>query len=511
MSTVRRRPVAGEPEVVDAEIVDVIADDGAFVIDAIEVGDAVPTGRMRSRSRLRRTFAVTSIVAAAVAIGAGAGAFHRGRVDAHALATKERLLDFFEALLHADGAGVFRHTSVASAGGDLAQRLEAANARLAEVFEGDSRAERRARRVLGNAYRGLGLGDEARRELTRAVEIARTTDGAESRAHAVTLADLAAFEATNGDVRVAEKQLREALAILDVDFPEDEARWLATAELGWVRKHRNDLDDAERLLKAALVGLRKHQGVDHPAIPGILGELGVLEDDRGDLTSASSYYQQAIDALSIFPAAMPSERTWALVKLAELELVKRGVDVAEPLLDQAFAQLRHAGADDDVDGIPAHLLASRIALTLAQHERAESSARTAFEVAERLLPPEHPDRVLAQAALAEALLALGRAHEAEPMTRAALDAARRAGDGSWRTAALVGVLADCVFEQGRVDEAEAFAVASLRDIEASQGLRNPRTRSALARLAGIYERTNRHAAAAELLARLEAPSTAGVP
>ncbi len=365
--------------------------------------------------------------------------------------------------------------------------------------------------MLGNAYRGLGLGEAARRELTRAVEIARTTDGTESRAHAVTLADLAAFQATDGDVRVAEKQLREALAILDVDFPEDEGRWLATAELGWVRKHRNDLDDAERLLKAALVGLRKHQGIDHPAIPGILGELGMLEDDRGDLVSAGSYYQQAIDALSIFPAGAPAEKTWALVKLAEVELAKRGVDVADALLDQAFAELQRTGADDGVDGIPAHVLASRIQRALAQPKLAEASARTALDIAERSLPPEHPDRILAGVALAEVLVGLGRAREAESMARASLDAARRVGDESWRTAAIVGVLADCVFEQGRADEAEAFAVASLRDIEASQGLRNPRTRRALARLAGIYERTNRHAAAAELLARLEAPSTAGMP
>ncbi len=510
MSGARRWQEPREPEVIDAEILDVIVEDSGGGSDVIEVGGGV-RDRVRSFARRRPALVVALVALVAAALGAWGGTVQRARLDASALATKERLLDFFEALLRADGAGVFRHAAEASASGELAARLDATNARLSDSLGNDPRAERRARRVLGNAYRVLGLGDAARRELTRAVELARATDGADSRAHAVTLADLAAFEAETGDVRVAEKQLREALAILDAAFPEDEARWLATAELGLTRKRRNDLDDAERLLKAALAGLRKHQGVDHPAVPGILGELGMLEDDRGDLTSASSYFQQAIDALAVFPGGAHGEMAWALVKLAELELAKRGVEVARPLLERALEVWRSAGALDEVGSIPAHVLAARIELASVQPKRAEATARTALAIAERSLPSDHPDRALAQAAVGEALVALGRASEAEPQIRAALETERRVAAGSWRTAETLGLLADCDRERGYMDEAEAFALASLREIEASQGLRNPRTRRALLRLAEVYERTNRHAAAAELLARLDAPAAPGAP
>ncbi|MBK7976817.1 MAG: tetratricopeptide repeat protein [Deltaproteobacteria bacterium] len=384
-----------DSDVVDAEFVEVVVapaprhstDD--LVRDRPPRPSRPPSAPRRGRRSIGGYGAVA--IVATVLMGAVVATIHHARTAGRAAVERGRLLAFYESLMPEAGPSAIApdfvpRGQVESGGLRSVSLLDAASARVKAELGDDPALESHARLVLGSAYRVLGLGDPARRELGRALELSRAHDGAESRAYARRATALAAAEATGGDVRVAERLLREALAILEKGSVKDEARWLATAELGSTRYRRGDLDGADHELAAALEGLRAHVDVKHAALAVILANLGVIADVRGDLGAATTDFQHGLDVLAAGPTGANPEAAWMATRLAALWLVKGRDAEAQALLETAMDTWGRTVGGDHPSTI---VTRARLAQALArQHDaaRGEPIAREGLALATQSAP-----------------------------------------------------------------------------------------------------------------------------
>lgn len=107
---------------------------------------------------------------------------------------------------------------------------------------------------------------------------------------------------------------------------------------------------------------------------------------------------------------------------------------------------------------------------LGDSASAEPILRATYEGRSRTLGPRHPDTAAAGMNLANILLPSGRLDEAEPIVRDALDIySSRFGDAHVRTATAINLLAYLVEERGDLDEAESLYRRSIRSVEALSG------------------------------------------
>jgi tetratricopeptide (TPR) repeat protein len=128
---------------------------------------------------------------------------------------------------------------------------------------------------------------------------------------------------------------------------------------------------------------------------------------------------------------------------------------------------------------------------------AERLYREAVSIADEFLDGDHPDRAIFRKNLATALLAQGRATEAEPLAREALAIFRSSSPTSWRVADAESVLGACIMKSGRFQEAEPLLLGSYRTLKEEQGGGAKYAAKALERIVELYIRWGRPAQAAE--------------
>jgi tetratricopeptide (TPR) repeat protein len=120
----------------------------------------------------------------------------------------------------------------------------------------------------------------------------------------------------------------------------------------------------------------------------------------------------------------------------------------------------HGGNDPEVASVLVEL--SVVSMWHDDLRSAEAAISEAVNIFAATLDARHPDRILAEARLAEVLLAQGRVEEAGPRFEASLDAQRGLfGNDSEQVASVLESLAQVRRAQGKLAEAEDYARQAL--------------------------------------------------
>jgi predicted ATPase len=256
----------------------------------------------------------------------------------------------------------------------------------------------------------------------------------------ITLAEAAVMR--EGDVRAAEEMVDNALAVLEPDDHNGRYRALrAHATIAWMR---GDLAKEEQVMLEALelAQASEHKGFESEAADELASVyLARLEFDR-----AEPLIQQAILLAEESGSAMSRGR--ALRFAGQLHLYRRELDDAETALEAAREHLAEAGA--------AWMLGRTLnfAAWAARHKGDVVRAERLFRESIRILAPLEDRATLCetQRSLAELLVSQGRLDEAE---RFALAARETVGPHDVTSLATTTMSLGLVrAAQGRDDEAE---------------------------------------------------------
>ncbi len=398
-----------------------------------------------------------------------------------------------------------------------------------------------ARRVdLALAYIGMSRFDDAAKLLDGALEHAR------GETRTLALYRRAVVERSRNRFDAAQATLDEALASCAAVESGSTLRATLQHELGLLAYQRRDFALAETLQRAALDAYVSALPPDHPSIGAAQTALGNALFDLGRVDEAAERWSTA---LASFERVLdPSHPDFATV-IANLALVherKRDFAQARVLYERAlelrkkwlgpdnprvadllsrFATMLLASGDPDAAesvareavevrgrslgaraGSDLGMAENVLALAFVQIQRrdfgaAEASAREALSIQRAALEPGHADLAKSLTTLGSALLELGRATEAEPCLREALEIRRTKLPGQWLTSNTASLLGGCLTKLARTSEAESLLAEAVPVIERALGVQDFRAKSARERLAQLYERTERGELAAELRAR----------
>ena len=268
------------------------------------------------------------------------------------------------------------------------------------------------RRVLGDAFAGIGLADEALREYGQALDALSSADPP---APAVECAVAIQASSLLSNVRrgveaVAFAERAVSAAARSPDPARDMAR--AKSALGEaLRSQGDDLERAQSALEESVAALRPMADARED-LAAALNNLGIVRIDRGDLDGARSALEEAIRINESLGTAGGYRAMFELHNLALAERV--------------------AGKLDD----------------------AERHGRQALALVERFAGKDHPNRASVLGNLALVLRARKEFPEGESIQREALRVLEASGAGQGADAGIAWLnIASLCRDQGKVEEA----------------------------------------------------------
>jgi tetratricopeptide (TPR) repeat protein len=325
--------------------------------------------------------------------------------------------------------------------------------------------------TLAEDYFQMGRHERAAALLERLVAAREAADPADPVALGAALAQLAKVRRRAGDLGASEALYRRAMASYEAAAERAAALpGQVTALHGFavLLLDRGELEEAEKVGRAALSAREKLYAKDAPEVAETLGLLGVILRNRDDLDGAETFYRRALAAREEGRGKDHPEMAATLVNLGRLYTEKGQHAEAGPLLVRAQALVEARGGPHDE-------LTAALLDALGQHwnaagdrARAEDAARRALAIREELLGPTHPEIAVAQNHLG-AILAVDEATrpEAEALFRRAL-----AGVAETESPLLVPTLLNLArlrFWEDDDDEAEVLAQRALDLSRARRG------------------------------------------
>ncbi len=350
--------------------------------------------------------------------------------------------------------------------------------------------------TIGQAYYGLGLYDDALRQLVPALAIRRRLLGED---HASVLRStnfVAMVQLDGGSPAAAEVLYRRVLpARRQLYGPRHPAvaRTLNGLALALLAQGRPD--EAEPLVREALA-IDRASGRDPIELGQSLNDLGRVLAERREYAAAESAFREAHalrrgrlgDGHPEVDNAV-SNLAWALAGRGELT-------EAAQLMDGVVARKRHSMGAGHPDFAADMTRLAEMLHAQGDERRAESLYREALAVFRRASSPSHSATSTTLLGLGRLLLDRGDASGAERLLREAWDAQRMAAVGGHAgNAELPRVLAATLVAQGRLGEAEPLLLESLT-ISRLVHDGDLHTPTVLGDLINLYERMERTADAA---------------
>jgi eukaryotic-like serine/threonine-protein kinase len=356
---------------------------------------------------------------------------------------------------------------------------------------------------LAEAYRELARYDEAERLHRQALEVKRRL-GAPPTSIASSLNNLGLTVSDRGDATQAETLFRDALAIwraagaADVEHVAGGLNNLAA-----VLRKQGRLEESARLLEEAVELRRRTRGNAHPALARVLGQLGQVYNQRGEFARAEPLLREALAIRQRAYGDDHPDTASSRNNLASLLHDQGDLAGAEPLYRTALAQVetRLGKAHPDY---AVHV--NNLATLLEERQRlaeAEPLYRESLRVRQAVYKTdEHHSVARAMHSLGRALLGLGRVGEAGAYVRRALEIRERVLPAEHYEIGLGrALLGEVHAAEGRRQEAESALTDALAHITKAQGPDHPAVADCLLTLAAFYRATDRADKGAPLAGR----------
>lgn len=257
--------------------------------------------------------------------------------------------------------------------------------------------------------------------------------------------------------------------------------------------------EAEPLHRAAIAGVRAAMGADNPMLPTLTTGLGDNLTALARWRDADPVYAEGVRLARKLHGDTHPATALALTSHARLKQTLGQFTEAETMLREAAAiDVAALGADHPLVGRD-HANLGALFLDLGRFADAEQAYRRALAIAEED-GNSQPAMASDLGNLAGILRLSGRADQAEPLARRALELDRAAfGDNSGRVAAQFGNIAALLEAQGKVVDAEPLRRRALATVTALHGERHPDSIAATANLAANLSQQTRYDAARPLL------------
>jgi len=358
--------------------------------------------------------------------------------------------------------------------------------------------ERAVRATLGQTYLSLGRYDEAKREFTRALELAAARDavtgGPISDDAVVARNNIGTVLQQAGDWRGADSVWQEVVHELQGQNRRDSLYASVLGNLGTVRSQLGDVAAGESLQREGVAIWRSLSGRHTDELVTALNNLGVSVGRQQRWTAAESLHREAYDiartrlgrrhvltagALNGMAGALDLQDRLAEADTAYREVlaIRRellGADHPEYLftLFNFAAFLTVQGRCAEAIVVAREVLGNRGESLAESHPAVAGSLQTVGRCLDRL--PDG-DRAEAGRALLESL-ELRRRHLPE---------------GHWLIRVSESVYAEHLGLVGRFREGESLIVAAYQALLDQLGAESPRTVDALARVVTFYQRAGR--------------------
>jgi eukaryotic-like serine/threonine-protein kinase len=385
--------------------------------------------------------------------------------------------------------------------------LDRAAQNIEGKFKDQPEVEAAIRNTIGEAYSDLGLYPESRKQLERALELSRSSLGAEDPKTLEILISLGWLAEQQGRLQEAESLDQQALDTgRRVVGAENPMTLLALKRLGGVYLEESKLPQAEATLSEAVQSLQRVKGSNDYDTLGAINNLANVYKQEGKFAQAEAMYRQDWEISKKLygpdsPRTLPSMGNLGILlnhigKKSEAEAIDRQtLDIARRFLGPEH---------------PNTLMAMDIlAITCAEQGKfaeAESLNNQEFEIKRRVLGPDHPETLRALGNLGEDYALAGNYPRAEEYLSQAVEAEKRTvGLRSDLTLEHMHTLADTYAKDHQPAKAEPLdsqVFTKLRDL---LGAGNPDTLQSLNALARDLKAEGKVAQADELLKQAQAP------
>jgi len=413
--------------------------------------------RSKPKRRNRRLLIAAAIVIAILAVLKYTFDLRQERSQAIAARDQaEELVDFLIGLFEVSDPGEARGRTI-TAREILARGADEVSAELGD----QPITQAKLMETIGVVYANLGLYDEARPLLERALELRREAAGSESLEVGDSLQALAELYDRLGLYQEGEEMASRSLAIREAGLDPDS---LEVAEsfsaLGLLSVRLGKHDEAETAFTRAIAIREKSLGPDHPGVAESLRELGIAYQMQGRYEEAEASYMRAL-----------------------------------AIRERAFGE-DHPDVGDSVTS-----LASLYYLQ-GRYEKSEGLFNRALEIREKTLGPEHPDVAWSLRNVATIHQLQGRFDEAEAGYRRALAIQEKALDPNHpEVADLLGRIGvNCTY-QGRPDEAGPLYRRAVTILDTDDFADSPQLATALVRLASHLDDTGEFVESEEMTRR----------
>jgi tetratricopeptide (TPR) repeat protein len=248
--------------------------------------------------------------------------------------------------------------------------------------------------TLGTVYMGLGLFNQARPLIDRAVSTRRSLQNVDPLDLSDSLSHQADLLGLQAEYDASEKAYREAIRI-DSLLPNDHQSQVELSNslygLGWLLEQAGHYPEAEKNLRAALRLQQALYGTSHPTIARTLKELARTVADGGDLKSAIPLMQSAVAMQRKLRGSEPHPDLAEVLNDMGLLLYESGdLDGAERFYRESLAMNRHLLGDkhpEIANGL------ENVAMSLQDKgdlAGAETLYRQSLEMRRELLGENHP-------------------------------------------------------------------------------------------------------------------------
>ncbi|GAB5537623.1 MAG: hypothetical protein Rubg2KO_38720 [Rubricoccaceae bacterium] len=426
---------------------------------------------------------VTAASIALVAVLGGAGVALWQAQEARAEAAKaEAVRDFLvEMVGAASPTEEGRDVRVA----DLLDRAVAQLDSADEATRQDSDIEAALRQSIGSTYRGLGLWDEAERQLEAALGLYEREHGPNHMLVADAQAALGRMARQQGEYAAADSLHTLALATARDRYGARDAR-VATYihQLGQVAYQAGELDRAETLHREGLA-IDEANGLTGESMALGLGNLAVVVGDLGRFEEAAVLQERELALLKEANAG-PGDIASAAQNLSALRADQGDLENAIAAQVEALELVKEAFGDEHYKVVIGHINLGSMYVDAQSYAEAEQTLRSGLDLGTRTLGADHPYLGYLQNHLARSLDGLGRYADAEAAVRRALAIWSGAyPDDNTLLADGQSTLATILQHQKRLDEAERLLRTALVAYEAELEEGSPSRLDAISRLGSV--------------------------